>query len=61
MPVFGYYIQDLKGKWEREEKKAKAIGRVTALVVLIAIVAGFFIIGTPGTQRLVRFDEEKNK
>jgi hypothetical protein len=57
--VFGYYIQDLKGKWEREEKKAKMIGRVAALVVLIAIVSGFFIIGTPGTQRLVRFDEEK--
>lgn len=57
--VFGYYLYDLKGKWEREAGKAKMIGWVTALVVLIAVVSGFFIIGTPASQRLVRFDQEK--
>ena len=57
--VFGYYMYDLKGKWEREVKKAKMIGWITALVVLIAIVSGFFIIGSPTSQRLVRFDEQK--
>lgn len=57
--VFGYYLSDLKGKWEREEKKAKMIGWVTAFIILIAVVSGFFIIGTPASQRLARFDEQK--
>jgi hypothetical protein len=57
--VFGYYIYDLKGKWEREIRKAKMIGWITALVVLVAVVSGFFIIGSPASQRLVRFDEKK--
>jgi len=57
--VFGYYVYDLKGKWEKEEKKAKMIGWVTILIVLIAVVSGFFIIGSPASQRLVRFDQDK--
>lgn len=57
--VFGYYAYDLKGKWEREVKKAKIIGWITAFVVLSTIVSGFFIIGSPRTQRLLRFDAEK--
>lgn len=57
--VFGYYLYDLKGKWEREATKAKMIGWVTAFIVLAAIVSGFFIIGTPADQRLLRFDREK--
>ncbi|MFQ5661801.1 MAG: DUF5671 domain-containing protein [Candidatus Paceibacteria bacterium] len=57
--VFGYYLYDLKGKWEREAAKAKMIGWVTAFVVLAAVISGFFIIGTPADQRLLRFDREK--
>lgn len=57
--VFGYYMYDLKGKWEREVKKAKTIGWITALVVLAAVISGFFIIGTPSEQRFARFDREK--
>lgn len=57
--VFGYYMHDLKGRWEKEVGKAKALSWIAGLVVLIAIVSGFFIIGTPQSQRLVRFDREK--
>ncbi|MBL7045103.1 MAG: hypothetical protein ISR98_00680 [Parcubacteria group bacterium] len=57
--VFGYYMYDLKGKWEREVKKAKTIGWITTLIVLVTIISGFFIIGTPASQRLIRFDERK--
>ena len=57
--VFGYYVYDIKGKWEREVKKAKMIGWITAFVVFVAIVSGFFIIGTPQSQRLARFDRQK--
>lgn len=57
--VFGYYLYDLKGEWERKVKKAKIIGWITAFIVLVAVVSGFFIIGTPVDQRLLRFDQEK--
>lgn len=57
--VFGYYMLDLKGKWEREVRKAKTVGWITTFVVLAAVVSGFFIIGSPASQRLLRFDQEK--
>jgi hypothetical protein len=57
--VFLYYLFDLRGKWEREEKLSKTIGWVSGIIVLAVIIGGFFIIGTPQSQRLLRFDEEK--
>jgi type III secretory pathway component EscS len=57
--VFGYYIYDIKGKWEREASKAKMVGWITAFIILIAVVSGFFIIGSPTSQRLARFDQQK--
>jgi len=57
--VFGYYWQDLRGKWEKDEKLSKRIGVISAVLVLLVVVGGFFIIGTPGEQRLIRFDQQK--
>lgn len=57
--VFAYYLYDLKGTWEHNEKYSKLIGSLVALVVLTAIVSGFFIIGSPQTQRMTRFDQER--
>ena len=57
--AFGYYFYDLKGKWERDEKTARMVGWVSLGVVLVSVVVGFFIMGSPSTQRLLRFDEQK--
>lgn len=57
--VFIYYLLDLRGKWERDEKLSKTIGGVWALIVVGSIIAGFFVIGSPFTQREIRFDQEK--
>jgi hypothetical protein len=57
--VFGYYLYDLKGKWEIEVRKSKIIGGIVSLLILASIVSGFFIVGSPQTQRLLRFDSEK--
>jgi hypothetical protein len=57
--VFGYYWQDLRGKWERDEKLSKRIGMTSAVLVLAVIIGGFFIMGTPMEQRLIRFDQQK--
>ena len=57
--VFLYYFLDLKGKWERERKLSVTIGWVISIIVLASIISGFFIIGSPMTQRDLRFDREK--
>ena len=56
---FGYYFYDLKGKWEREPKLAKGAGWLVSLIVVVSIVSGFFIIGSPQSQRDVRFDQQR--
>lgn len=57
--AFGYYFFDLKGKWEHDEKTARAVGWIALLVVLVFVFGGFFIIGSPQNQRLYRFDERR--
>ncbi len=56
--VFGYYIWDLR----RTGAKTilPRIFSISASALLVAaIVAGFFIVGTPGEQRNARFDERR--
>lgn len=57
--VFYYYLQDIKGVWEQKEKKSKMIGAVVALLVLAFIIAGFFIMGSPATQKALRQDNQR--
>jgi len=56
--VFGYYIWELK----REKLKSntpKILAFIVAGVVVISIVLGFFIVGTPADQRERRFDDQR--
>ena len=57
--AFMYYLKDIRGDWEKKEKQSVMIGYVVAALVLITIVSGFFIIGSPQEQRELRFDQEK--
>ena len=59
LAVFGYYIWELKRKDNGTSRIPKILAWVLSLVVLASIVAGFFIIGTPGEQRARRFDEQR--
>ncbi len=56
--VFGYYIWDLK-RQELVSNVPKKLAIVLSIVVLGSVVMGFFIIGTPFTQRNRRFDEQR--
>ncbi len=56
---FWYYLNELKGRWEARESQSKMIGGFVALVVLASIIGGFFIIGSPMEQRLVKLDDQK--
>lgn len=57
--VFAYFIQELRGTWERKAGLSVAIGAGVSLMVVAAVVASFFIIGSPESARLTKFDEQK--
>lgn len=55
--VFLYYISEIRGKLN---SKLRKIWFTVALVVIIAsIVWGFSVLGSPATQRLYKYDEQK--
>lgn len=56
--VFGYYIWELK-RTDLNSQLPKILATALSVVALASIVAGFFIIGTPATQRNRRFDEQR--
>lgn len=57
--VFWYYVQELKGKWETKERESKTIGAVVSVLVLISVIGGFFLLGSPFEERQYRIDEER--
>lgn len=57
--VFLYYLYDIRDKWETSKNASKIICWLVSTVVLVVIVGGFFIIGSPQTQRFMRLDQEK--
>jgi len=57
--VFYYYLNDIRGVWERNEKKSKMIGMIVTAILVISIIAGFFIMGSPATQRKLRNDNQR--
>ena len=57
--VFLHFLADLRGYWSVRPDRAKTVGIAAGVLVLIAIVSGFFIMGTPGEVRLARFDTQK--
>lgn len=56
--VFGYYFWNLK-RAATESKLTKILAIAIAILALGSVVAGFFIVGTPGEQRQRRFDEQR--
>lgn len=55
--VFGYYISEIK---DTLTSKSKRVWLISSLVlVILSIVLGFVIIGSPKTQRLKKYDMQK--
>ncbi|MBP7741174.1 MAG: hypothetical protein KA104_00590 [Candidatus Pacebacteria bacterium] len=57
--VFLHFLADQKGYWILNPKKANLVGIAVAILTLVSIVSGFFIIGTPSHVRMLRYDEQK--
>ncbi len=52
--VFGFYLQDIRDRVSAQRRKVWAIA--IALIIIVAIILGFSVIGSPKTQRLLRED-----
>ena len=56
---FMHFLADLWGFWVQYPNRAKMIGYGVGLLVVVSIVAGFFIVGTPGDARQQRLDDQR--
>lgn len=57
--VFWYYLHDLRRQPGVMSKNVKIFIWAVIVVIIIAIIYGFFVAGSPFEQRLVRFDNQK--
>ncbi|MFH1201236.1 MAG: DUF5671 domain-containing protein [bacterium] len=55
--VFMYYISEIREKLTNKSRKIWLI--VVVLVILASIIWGFAVLGSPRTQRLYKYDEQK--
>ena len=56
---FLHFLADLRGYWLQNPSRAKAVNYGAGAVVLLTVIAGFVIIGSPFDARLMRFDQER--
>lgn len=55
--VFSYYLADIRDKIDRSKNKTYALA--VGVAVLLVIGLGFFIIGSPAKQRMLKIDQQK--
>lgn len=56
--IFSYYLSDIKGKFMNSSGR-KYFAWGASLFIVLSIAVGFFVMGSPQTQRLIRFDETR--
>jgi uncharacterized membrane protein len=56
---FMHFLADLWGYWHEYPSRARTINWGVGLVVVLAILGGFFIVGTPQEARMHRMDQQK--
>lgn len=57
--VFLHFLADLRGYWTANPVRAKTVGVGAGIVVFVAIVSGFFIVGSPNEMRTLRLDNQR--
>ncbi len=55
--VFGFYIQDIRDRVSSKARKMWAV--IVGIIIAISIILGFSVLGSPQTQRLIRYDNQK--
>lgn len=56
---FGYFFLDLRGYWQSHIKESQYARIAFLASVALSIVVGFATLGSPATQRDLRFDAER--
>jgi hypothetical protein len=56
---FMHFSADLWGYWAKNPNYARYINWAVALLVVLTIASGFFIIGSPQSQRMYRVDDQR--
>ena len=56
---FMHFMADLWGYWQKKPQYARSVNWAVAALVVVTVGAGFFIIGTPQSQRAYRIDEQR--
>lgn len=56
---FLHFISDVRGYWQLHPRRVNAVNYSTGIAVILVILAGFFIVGTPRQARLVQYDTQK--
>ena len=57
--VFMHFIADLKGYWDMFPMRKRAVSIGVAVLAVVVIGSGFFIVGTPQQARIARYDSER--
>ncbi len=57
--VFMHFIADLRGYWDMFPMRKKAISISVAVLAVVIIGSGFFIVGTPQQARVARYDTQR--
>lgn len=57
LSIFYYYISEVRGKMNSSLQKRWTIG--SAIVIVSCIIWGFAVLGSPRTQQLLKYDEQK--
>lgn len=57
--IFAYYLYDLRKNVVQKLGKMKLLVWAVCFGVLVSIIGGFFIMGSPFTLRMKRFDERR--
>jgi len=57
--VFGYNLWDLRRDSNEKTNIPKTFAWVTSIVVVLTIIGGFFIVGSPQKQRQIEFDNQR--
>lgn len=55
--IFWFYIQDIREKISSKQRKIWSI--IVGIIILISIIVGFSVVGSPQVQRLIRYDNQK--
>lgn len=57
--AFLHFLADIRGYWVQYPERAIRIGYAVGVLVLAAIISGFFVMGSPNQIREYRFDDRK--